>query len=116
MSLPHLDKTGYIKEGRKFQHRLAMERKLGRRLTPIEEVHHLDNDKANNDPDNLVLCASHAEHMRLYHPIHIKNGAYLKCTGCGKPKYHPLSKLLRSSKKKYRCYDCWRNKPIQGQP
>lgn len=103
-----LDKTGYIKKGSIWQHRFIMEQKLGRELTSLEEVHHLDNNKTNNSPSNLVLCASHAEHMRVYHQLKIRNGIELKCTGCGKLKYHPLSKLLRSSKKNYRCYDCWR--------
>ena len=103
------DAAGYIAKANVRQHRYVMERKIGRKLRKSEEVHHLDNDKTNNKPENLVLCSSHAEHMRLYHPIRVKNGAYLICTGCGKPRYHPLSKLLRSSKKNYRCHDCWRD-------
>jgi hypothetical protein len=38
-----------------FVHRHIMEQKLGRKLQPEEEVHHKDEDKLNNDPNNLEL-------------------------------------------------------------
>lgn len=37
------------------EHRLVIEKKIGRYLTPDEVVHHLDGNKKNNHPDNLVL-------------------------------------------------------------
>ena len=65
----HLD-TGegrtYAKEYSRHAHRVVMERKLGRTLKPGEIVHHIDGDKRNNDPDNLMLFPSVAEHSR-YH-------------------------------------------------
>lgn len=43
-------------EGREYkEHRLVMERALGRPLAPNENVHHLDGDKLNNDLSNLEL-------------------------------------------------------------
>jgi hypothetical protein len=56
---PRSDQYGYV-----AQHRLVMERKLGRYLTRKEVVHHEDDDKANNHPDNLRLFACQADHMR----------------------------------------------------
>ena len=50
-----------------LQHRLIMERKLGRFLTGEEVVHHEDEDPLNNDPDNLKLFASQADHMHYHH-------------------------------------------------
>jgi hypothetical protein len=50
----------YIKE-----HRLVMERELGRKLKRNEEVHHLDQNKLNNDPANLVVL-SKSHHARLH--------------------------------------------------
>lgn len=55
---PDRNSSGYVRE-----HRLVMERKLGRRLRPQEVVHHVDNDPANNREDNLELFASNGEHL-----------------------------------------------------
>ena len=44
-------------------HRWVAEQKLGRPLSSDEVVHHVDHDKLNNDPDNLVVL-SRAEHQR----------------------------------------------------
>ena len=42
------------KHGReKALHRYVMECKLGRKLKSNEIVHHIDEDKLNNEPDNL---------------------------------------------------------------
>lgn len=58
---PHCDCRGYVSE-----HRLIMEKHLGRLLCPKEEVHHIDWDKSNNGLSNLYLFSSHKEHV-LYH-------------------------------------------------
>jgi hypothetical protein len=42
-----------------------MEVTLGRKLTKNECVHHVDGDKLNNDPGNLVVL-SRSEHQRLH--------------------------------------------------
>lgn len=44
------------------QHRLVMERQLGRFLPSSMQVHHKDECKTNNDPDNLELM-TRREHM-----------------------------------------------------
>jgi hypothetical protein len=49
----------------RYEHDLVMESVIGRPMTASEEVHHKDDDGTNNDPSNLHLCASHAEHMAL---------------------------------------------------
>lgn len=38
-----------------LEHRLVMEKMLGRLLTDTERVHHKDGNKTNNDPSNLEL-------------------------------------------------------------
>lgn len=61
---PYCDGKGYIRE-----HRLVMEKHLGRYLTKKEVVHHLDFNKANNKIENLHLFTDigkhHSYHLRL---------------------------------------------------
>lgn len=50
-----------------LEHRLVMERALGRYLTSTEVVHHRDGNTSNNDLGNLELFADQAEHIRIGH-------------------------------------------------
>jgi len=45
-------------------HRIVMHDKLGRALLESEVVHHIDGDLLNNDPDNLAIFPSNADHLR----------------------------------------------------
>lgn len=54
----------YRKLNGRHEHRVLMERMLGRSLMPGEVVHHKDGNKLNNDPSNLELLPSQAEHCR----------------------------------------------------
>lgn len=55
---PNARSNGYVP-----LHRLVMEEKLGRLLDEHEQVHHLDENKLNNHPDNLKIVSleEHAE-------------------------------------------------------
>ena len=54
----------YTPRGFVREHRLVMERVLGRYLLPTEVVDHRDGNRANNAPENLRLFASNGEHLR----------------------------------------------------
>ncbi len=51
---------GYVPE-----HRLVWEQTNGRSLNPLEHVHHINGDRADNRPENLVALSA-SEHRRLH--------------------------------------------------
>lgn len=57
---PRATKQGYMME-----HILIAEKKIGRYLNPGEIVHHIDGDKSNNSPDNLMVTTV-GEHRRIH--------------------------------------------------
>lgn len=57
---PNSTKKGYV-----AQHRLVAESKLGRMLNDYEVVHHIDKNKTNNNPKNLMVLTN-SDHMKLH--------------------------------------------------
>lgn len=59
---PNSDQYGYVRE-----HRVVMERVLGRLLSNEEVVHHRNGDKMDNGPSNLELFDSNSAHLKSHH-------------------------------------------------
>lgn len=55
---PYSGKNGYVP-----QHRLVVEKRLGRYLLPSEKVHHINGIKDDNRDENLQLFSCQAEHL-----------------------------------------------------
>lgn len=95
------DRAGYQLAGKKRVHRQMAEAALGRPLRfPGEHVHHVNFDRADNRPGNLVVCA-HAYHGLLHRRtralLACGNANYARCSFCktyGDPStmYAPPSK------------------------
>jgi hypothetical protein len=63
---PFATKAGYVME-----HRVIMEKQLGRHLYPFEKVHHINGDPSDNRIENLVVI-SQRQHARSHKSPNIK--------------------------------------------
>lgn len=73
-----IDKRGYISikipnhpfarsNGYVFEHRLVMEKHLGRYLKKTEHIHHIDRNRANNKLENLMYFPNNSAHVKYHH-------------------------------------------------
>lgn len=93
----------YTKRGGRHEHRVVAEEKIGRRLMPGEIVHHRDHNKKNNDPENLDIMASLAEHTRL----HATGRKVILKTHCSKGhEFNEKNTKIRSSDGCRICISC----------
>lgn len=82
----YVDSKGYVigrgigSHSKIRMHRLVMERHLGRKLLPTEDVHHKDGDKTNNSISNLEIV-KHGDHTVITNKGRVyKNGYQLNLT------------------------------------
>lgn len=74
-----------------MEHRLVAEKALGRYLTNIEVVHHIDETRDNNSPENLIVFKTNADHARFHQTgVMLRDGDVYyspkltkKCESCG---------------------------------
>jgi hypothetical protein len=96
----YLSTHGYVllstPDGRQYEHILVAEKAIGRALLYIspghpdnEVVHHINGDKQNNGPNNLLVC-THRYHLELHHRLE------------DSPEWPEFTKVVRNTKEKAR--------------
>lgn len=60
-SHPNAYSSGYV-----LEHRLVMEKHIGRTLLTHERVHHINGDTKDNKLENLMLFATESEHKKQH--------------------------------------------------
>lgn len=99
----HIDRHGYAvvlcDDGRKRpEHRVVAERMIERPLRRGEHVHHANEDRTDNSPENLrVLTVS--EHISIHKRINGWSRNFASCIQCGETARRHISRGLCS-----RCY------------
>jgi len=68
----YLRRTYYDENGNKikcYEHKYIYEKHLGRKLSKTEKVHHIDNDKLNNNIGNMYLCKDKRSHYHIHYQL-----------------------------------------------
>jgi hypothetical protein len=100
-----------------LEHKHIAEQVLGRPLRNAEEVHHIDENKTNNEKSNLLICTRdyHRElHRRLEAYKACSNPDWRKCCRCGEyddiknmyeyiPKRNPKSRMYNHPMQNNKC-------------
>jgi hypothetical protein len=94
-----------------LEHVLVAERALGKPLPPGAQVHHVDEDRRNNAPRNLVICDSAAYHQLLHQRTRAYRASghadWRKCHIC--QRYDDLANLRTYEPSGVvRHIECWR--------
>lgn len=120
------DRNGYVlvylkdhhraeKNGVVYEHILVAEQILGRDLKKDEVVHHIDGNRSNNNPKNLMIFATNGDHTSFHagNKAYNINGVWYTerkrkkvCPYCGKEYF--LAKTDNYNRRKYCSVKCAR--------
>lgn len=80
---PNASSSGHV-----FEHVVVAVRALRKPLPPAAEVHHVNEDPADNRPSNLVICEDHTYHFLLHARMRALqacgNPDHRACVRCGR--------------------------------
>lgn len=102
---PRATKEGYVRT-----HILVAEEKLGRYLQSEECVHHIDKDKYNNSPDNLMIFKTIADHSAFHKGVEaVCDGEVWYCPNkrIDQKEPCPICGINYKDAKAGMCMDCW---------
>ena len=115
-----IDKEGYIRlydpanedawnDGKILEHRVVAAEKLRRKLLPSEVVHHRDEDKTNNNPDNLMVFKTTADHTAYHYGARavLEGDVYVCPDKTGKVKICPKCNTNFASRNADMCLECF---------
>ena len=98
--------AGYIAIGvgktKKMQNVIVVEKAIGHELPKDAVVHHIDGNRKNNSPSNLLVCPDHSYHRLLHLREKARdacgNPSYRMCIYCRK--YDSLENMTRTGNNK----------------
>jgi hypothetical protein len=96
MHCPLANSSGYV-----YYHRYIASVKVGHWLSPEEHVHHIDGNKLNNDPDNLMIL-DHYEHGVMEQYRERENTELKRCIICGR--------IISINSNNFLCHICYNDK------
>ena len=100
---PRATKEGYV-----YTHVLVAEKNLGRLLQPEEVVHHVDEDKYNNSPNNIIVFKTNADHAAFHGGREaVQDGDVWWCPDKGSGTICPLCGSVKDDKAT-KCIKCRR--------
>jgi len=85
--------------GRVVEHRLVMEKNLGRALLSTECIHHINGKRDDNRIENLQVM-SISKHIRLHRSGGRPSPGMFGCLFCGKP-FNTISRRRRPNDRKF---------------